>query len=215
VITDAQAQAVTEAAKTTGEIVKAAGGLGSYLAKVFGSIPEDTLGLIVGDWLAHKRRRHLAVLEDNTVRKLEEVDAQRLTEPSPSILIPLLQGAIDEGRAELQDLWASLLANAMVDGGKRVRRDYFDAVRQMEPLDATVLDVVARSPNQGAGDSEMLRIAIAFIEQERQRLGIPYDDLAIATGKLVKLDCLTPPRPHYPASLTPFGRGLLMACKPP
>jgi hypothetical protein len=48
-----EARAVAEVAKTTGEIVKAAGGLGSYLAKVFGSIPEDTLGVSV-----YRRPRH-------------------------------------------------------------------------------------------------------------------------------------------------------------
>ncbi len=133
-----EARAVAEVAKTTGEIVQAAGGIGAYLARVFGSIPENLLNLMVGDWLEHKRRRHLADLEERTARHLEGIATERLTEPSPSVLIPLLQAAVDEGRPALQALWAALLANAMVDGGKRVRRDYFEAVRQMEPVDALV-----------------------------------------------------------------------------
>jgi hypothetical protein len=43
-MSDEQAKAVQEVAKTTGEIVKAAGGVGSYLARVFGSIPTICLG---------------------------------------------------------------------------------------------------------------------------------------------------------------------------
>jgi hypothetical protein len=206
-ITDAEAQAVTAVANTTGEVVKAAGGLGSYLAKTFGSIPEDTLGLIGGDWLSHKRRRHLATLEANTVRHFEGVDAQRLTEPSPSILIPLLQAAVDEGRAELQDLWAALLANAMVDGGRRVRRDYFDAVRQMEPVDALVLDIIGCAHRDtGAHEIEPM------IAQQLANRAISTDDYAIALLKLKKLDCVND---QWPPRLMPFGRGLLLACAPP
>src|SRR5579872_7200682 len=131
-MSDAQAGAVAEVARTTGEIVKAAGGFGSYLARIFQSIPDDVLGLLVGDWLQHKRRRHLAVLEVNTANILEGIAAEGFSEPSPSVVIPLLQAAVDEGRPELQAMWAALLANAMVDDGKRVRRDYFEAVRRME-----------------------------------------------------------------------------------
>jgi len=136
------------------EIVKAAGGMGTYLGRVVGSIPDNLLGLIAGDWLEHKRRRHLALLEANTARILEGIAEERLTEPSPSVVIPLLQAAVDEGRPELQALWAALLANAMLDGGRRVRRDYFDAVRQMEPSDALVLDLMGR--NTRLSDSEFV-----------------------------------------------------------
>jgi hypothetical protein len=165
------------------------------------------------------------------VRFLEGIDTERLTEPSPSVLIPLLQAAVDEGRAELQDLWAALLANAMVDGGRRVRRDYFDAVRQMEPMDALVFDIIARRPNPHSNEIVTADADVRFIEHQRMELGILPDDLAIAVAKLVKLGCVFerhpipifpnaassgPPEPRaYPPSLTPFGRGLLAACKPP
>jgi len=66
-----------EQAKAIGAVVKVAGGIGKYLANVVGSIPEDLLGLVVGDWLQHKRRRHLAVLTENTRRILESVEVER------------------------------------------------------------------------------------------------------------------------------------------
>jgi hypothetical protein len=64
-------------------------GFSAYIARIFESIPDNLLGLMVGDWLAHKRRRHLAILEANTEGILEGIAADRLTEPSPSVLIPL------------------------------------------------------------------------------------------------------------------------------
>jgi hypothetical protein len=214
-----EARAVTEVAKTAGEIVKAAGGFGAYLAKVVGSVPEDLLGLGVGDWLHHKRLRHIAVLEDNTARLIESIAAahpERLSEPSPSVLIPLLQAAVDEGRPELQALWAALLANAMLDGGKKVRRDYFEAVRQMEPVDALVLDVIARRLNPRATEDVTLwQMENDFIDRERVKLAILPDDMVIARRKLAKLDCIENWEGRRPPDLTAFGRGLLAACRPP
>jgi hypothetical protein len=202
VMTD-EAKAVAEVAKTAGEVVKAAEGLGSYLARVLGSIPDNLLGLAGGDWLEHKRRRHIAILEDNTARLLEGIritEPQRLTEPSPSVLIPLLQAAVDESRPELQELWAALLANAMLDGGKRVRRDYFEAVRKMEPVDAMVLDMVGRHPGSGA--------IWGVLDADLQRLGFSPNDLTISLDKLESLHCLM-----RPVQLTAFGRGLLASCQ--
>ena len=207
-----EAHAVAEVAKTTGEIVKAAGGMGSYLARVVGSIPEDLSGLLVGDWLGHKRRRHVAVLEADTTRLLEGIAAERLSEPSPSILIPLLQAAVDESREELQALWAALLANAMVDDGKRVRRDYLEALRQMEPVDALVIDVISRNPNRGSSDLMAIQENIRFAEQEQVRLGIAANEWAIASGKLFQLGLLSNAHLGPPAA-TPFGMGFMEACK--
>src|ERR1700722_2544443 len=208
-MSDEQAKAVQEVAKTTGDIVKAAGGLGSYLARVFGSIPDNLLGLVVGDWLEHKRRRHLRLLEVNTARLLEDdVGSERITEPNPAILIPLLQSAADESEPELQAMWAALLANAMLDGGLQVRPDYIEVLRKLAPLDVLMLERLAL---QGAIDE-------------------PTDeDEIISAEALVGRNCVvrfSTPRDeyhyydeshqeHYYKSkyyLTPFGRGLVAAC---
>jgi hypothetical protein len=56
-----------------------------------------------------------------------------------SIALPILQGAADEDRDELVDLWARLLANAMDPKLNSVRHSFIDAVKRMDPLDAVVL----------------------------------------------------------------------------
>jgi hypothetical protein len=151
-VSDEQAKAVQEVAKTTGEIVKAAGGVGTYLTRVLGSVPENLLGLAVGDWLEHKRRRHLRTLELNTARILESVDAERITEPNPALLLPLLQSAADEAEPELQEMWAALLANAMLDDRRRVRADYIETLKQMSPIDAAVLAEMSRGEDEALRD---------------------------------------------------------------
>ncbi len=206
-----EARAVAEVAKTTGEIVKAAGGIGSYLARVFQSVPDNALGLMGGDWLDHKRRRHLAMLEANTARILEGIAADRLTEPSPSVLIPLLQAAVDEGRPELQSLWAALLANAMVDGGGKVRRDFFDAVKRMEPADAFVLNAMGEIVAPGNVE---VRQALNRLHDAGTNAGISQMGMAVSLDALVTLRCfaLNDSGRHV---LSPFGHLLLDACRPP
>jgi hypothetical protein len=210
-ITDSQAQAVTAVANTTGKAIDLVGDIGAFLNRTVGSIPANLIRVGGGDWLNEVAVRNLARMRAKTAQILENVGRDRITEPSPSIVLPLLQTAADESREQLQDLWAALLANAVVDGGKRVRRDYFDAVRQLEPSDALLLDIVRRQPwgdfsAQGHSDRA------AFLEREIAAAGLVGDDLWISVDKLRQLRCLDRP---WPGELLSFGKGLVAACQPP
>jgi hypothetical protein len=57
-----------------------------------------------------------------------------------ALALPLLQGAADEDRDELTDLWARLLAAAMdPNRSRRVRQSIVEAVKRMDPLDAIIV----------------------------------------------------------------------------
>ncbi len=131
-------QAVTN---TPVEFIEAAGGLGCYLHQIIRAIPAELLGLQAEGWLKQRRTRNLARLEAETTRILQGMAKERLTEPSPSVVVPLLQECVDEGRESLQGFWVALLANVMVDGGRKVRREFFEVARRMEPADALLLDI--------------------------------------------------------------------------
>ena len=148
-----------------------------------------------------RRRRR----QQPTTRILEGIAAERLVEPSPTVLIPLSQAAVDEGRPELQAMWAALMANAMVDGGKWVRRDYFAVLRQLEPPDVLVIDMVRRQPEHAVIDNARR----AFLDSEIERLGLPDAELWISIQKLRRLECLGP---TWLGDLTHFARGLMTAC---
>ena len=178
---------------------------------MFQSIPDNLLGLMVGDWLDHKRRRHLAVLEANTAHIVEGIAIERLTEPSPSILIPLMQAAVDEGRSELQGLWAALLANAMVDGGRKVRRDFFEAVKRMEPADALILTVASEIWPRVQGNTAAMA---SQIRDRGRQLGMSDNDVQISIDALVALRCFWLNSSNQPI-VTAFGSALLDACRPP
>lgn len=228
-----------EETRAATELIKAAGGVGAYVAKVFGSIPEDALGLVVGDWLNHQRRRNLAKLEVNTSTILKEIKHEALTEPSPSVLIPLLQAAADESREELQSLWATLLANAMTDGGRKARRAFVEALKAMDPADAQVLDIcnrikvrsrtelteeAQRTKIRGTStraerrslEAAQARAIHGFIASELKKLSLTETDFRTSVFTLCRLGCIIDnPRPYGRPELTIFGRALLNACLPP
>jgi hypothetical protein len=63
-------------------------------------------------------------------------------EPIPASLtvaLPILEGAADEDRDELADLWARHLANTLDPSLNTVRHWFIDAVKKMDPPDAIVL----------------------------------------------------------------------------
>lgn len=215
VLSDEEAKATQEVAKTTSKALDVVSGAGSALVgSTIAAVPGDLIGVLGADWLHEKRRRNRARMEAKTATILDQIDQTRLSEPSPAMVLPLLEASSDEDREELQDLWAALLANAMVDGGRRVRRDYFETVRRMEPMDAVVLDIISRRPNPHTNEMGAVQVDRDFFAWERQHVSMSADDWIISIDKLDRLGCVKPDRAAVP-SLTAFGRGLLVACKPP
>jgi Abortive infection alpha len=206
-----ETRAIAEVANATGEIVRTARDAGGYLAAVFGSVPHDLVGAMGGDWLHETRRRNIAQLQANTDKLLDAIAVERRTEISGSVFLPLIDACIDEGRPELQALWAALLANAMVDGGRKVRRDFFDAVKRMEPADAHILNALGEIQARGGGNAdEWMR----QLTHEAKKPGISDIDLWVSIEALLELKCFRLHPAHLP-EVTPFGFALLGACHPP
>jgi len=130
-----------ELSKTAGKGIDLAGKAGGYAASVAGRTPHDLIGFLFGDRLYHWRVRQLAALQGRTERVLKERGVLE-TVQNPSVEIPLLEAAIDEGREELMEIWAKLWASAMDPSRKHfVRASLVDTVRKMEPIDATIFKI--------------------------------------------------------------------------
>jgi hypothetical protein len=138
-ISDEQAKAIQEVAKTTGSAFELVSKAGAYVGWVLGTVPADLVGVLGGDWLAQVRIRNLARYWERTKEILRDRGVTETVAVSPSIAIPLLQAAADESREELQELWARLLANAMDPKLNNVRYTFIAAVKAMNPTDALVL----------------------------------------------------------------------------
>jgi hypothetical protein len=146
--------------------------------RALGTIPEDLLGIAVGDWLREKRKLNQARLSENTKKILEARGISPDEEKSsPQLFIAICEAALDEDRPELQDLWARLLA-AAVDATRahRVRANYISIVKQLEPLDALVLTKF--SP----GLAQPARNTIA------QLLSVSPDEVEVSLVNLARLN---------------------------
>ncbi len=179
-----ETKTIEETAKAWGITVDAATKLGGFFSRALGTIPQDALGLIIGDWLHQTRIRTLAWHAQKTEEILRERGIEEKTEPiSPSIAIPLLQAAQDETREELKEVWNTLITNAMdPNRSDAVRRNIIETVKQFEPIDALVLKKAMRLPS-GRNKEEIKLGAL------RNRTDLALDGFDVSVRNLIKLDC--------------------------
>lgn len=229
IISDAEAKAAQEAGRAvtaTAQMgtraIEVVAATGPYIERTIGALAEEVIGAVT-DFVRHQRERTWARMMAKTRLIIEHAGASQLEEPSVSVLRPLLEGAVDEARPELQELWAGLLASAMLPGGgNRVRRAFFDTLRQMEPDDALLFDRVAafehewRNATQPAGmsDIEWRDRKESAYQLARAVQGKSADAIEVAASSLEQLGLAK--RNSYNARLivTPYGKLFRKACSP-
>ena len=138
----ASAKAIEETAKTTGKALDIVHDTGGYLGRVFGDVPTDLVGVLGGAWLSECHIRIRDRFRRRTEQILRERNVQEFIELSPNLAAALIEGAQEEARDELMELWARLPANAMDPKLNSVRQSFIAAVKAMDPLDAVVLRIV-------------------------------------------------------------------------
>jgi hypothetical protein len=189
-----------EQAKLGQEALKLLRGLGSFFEKALGSVPEDLIGFLGGDWLRVRRAENMAKMMSCAKERLE---ARRVKDTKPASLtlaLPILRGAADESREELRDLWARLLAAAMDPSREKdVRQGFAEAIKKMDPLDARLL-VHLRSQKGALPNAEKNTVATEW--------GISMDELSVSLLNLVRIGMMFEPNTVTTAT-TPFGREFL------
>jgi Abortive infection alpha len=191
-----------EQAKLGQELVKAARDSGSYLADIFGDLPKNLLGLLVGDRVKARRIEKAAVLWKKCQERLRDLGVAEPEPPSLKFALPILAAGVDEENEGLQDLWARLLATAM-DPARRdeMRQAFVETVKQMDPMDALVLEVIRK--NGYAPWTPNGRAAIAA------SLSCSDEEVVVSLQHLAKLECITftdSSGPRIMPSLSPFGK---------
>ena len=163
-----------EQAKLSQEIVKAFRDLGSFFGRALGSTPEDLVGYYGGDRLRIRRAENIVKMMYEAQARLAVMGIEETKPATLSIALPILEGAADEDREELVDLWARLLASAMDATKNNVRYSFISSIRKMDPLDAVIVRHIHEKN-------------ILFIERgsadpkTNQRTGI--EDISIAIGR--------------------------------
>jgi hypothetical protein len=95
-----------EQARLGQELVKAARESGSYIADIFGDLPRNLMGLLIGDRVKARRIENAINFSKKLQERLENQAAEE--PPSLKLAIPILAAAIDEENEGLQDLWVEL-----------------------------------------------------------------------------------------------------------
>jgi hypothetical protein len=200
------ARAIEELSKTTGKGLDVVARAGGYAADVVGRTPHNLIAFLFGDRLAHFRIRQLARLQQRTREILSQRGVEE-AEENPSVEIPLLEAAIDEGRDELLDVWAKLWAAAMDPSRKgSVRRSLIDVVKKMEPVDAIVFDICAREARRkGRLGLTAQNFKIDF------KIDFSQDEIIVSIGELGHLGLLSIEGSSVVGYIGPLGRLLAAA----
>jgi hypothetical protein len=205
-ITDDQSKAIAEAAKLGTVVVTEGSNLARYVGRVLGTAPDNAVGLIIGDPLGFVRTaiaHQYDVLLDRILKKRGIKETQPV---SPSVAIPMLRAAYDEGRPELQALWAELIAAAM--DPKRsdlVRLSFIETLKRFDPLDALILK--SRYANPGEVNPNAVTFFSNFLKVER-------DEVQVSVQNLVDLGCVNLDMTGVGYFLLPKGRLLMGVCSP-
>ena len=197
-VSDEQAKAIQEALKTLQ-------GLGGYMKQTFGTVPQDIVGLLGGDYLKVRRAENLFRMIGKAKKKLEDARIDKPDAP-PSLAIPIMIAAADESRDELLDLWAALLA-AAADPKKSAsfRVKFIEVVKQLDPLDPPVLGQLAAG---GSVDYEQLNKISEALRRTNDEVAVSLANLE--TVGLARRGSTRDDAPAYRfVSATPLGRELL------
>jgi len=195
------AKAAQEIAKASSNAIDAAREAAQFFNRVLGNPIADAVGMTVGDPL-----RFVRILSiDWYSRKVEEIlktrGSKKLAGAPPRLAIEILDAAQDETRDELRELWARLIANAMDETTcKTVRIEFVSILKQLNPLDALVLQKLAAHAN--------------FISpyQFSQAQHLDSNDAATSFLYLYDLKCLQQnTTSNYEFMLSPRGLALLKA----
>jgi Abortive infection alpha len=170
-----------------------------------GDLPKDLLGLLVGDRVKAKRIERIAILWESTRERLRDRGIADPEPPSLKYATPILQAAADEENQELQDLWSRLLAAAM--GPSRadsMRQSFIHTVKQMDPMDALVLDAVRENGNETWNTNGRDVIARKF--------SCAHEEVIVSLQHLFDLDCIffrDDGGPRIQPYMKPFGTLLM------
>jgi hypothetical protein len=186
-------------------IVEAGHKLAGYLGRVLGTVPDDAVGLVIGDPLRFVRTAIASQYDTLLTTLLVERGVNEPQPVTPALAIPLLRAAYDESRPELQELWARLLAAAMDPArAGSVRQSFIAAISQLDPLDARVLVWMS-----GFSGPEIINLG----DRASKELNASQDEIQISFFNLAKVGCIShdAQRSQHPI-LVAFGRKLLSAC---
>jgi hypothetical protein len=181
-IDEASAKAIAEASILGGKVVDAGTAAGGWLSGVLGRLPHNLVGLI-DDRVVQYRARRWVEMNEHLDRILVARGVKERIEPSFTVVLPLIEAALDENREELKDLWNRLLANASDPSrSSRVRASFIEIAKKLDPLDALIVQKMSGAGPIAPNARDFLHAA----------LSVPIREIMVSFGNLTELGLVSP-----------------------
>jgi Abortive infection alpha len=204
-------------------------GLGELISRVVGAPLEQAAG-ILRDVLGQIRFELSLRLLERAQRKVKAAgfEQQELGQVDLTKLFPILEWGSIATDDSMQERWASLLANAIVDP-EGFSHSSAEILRQLDPLDARMLDLLYErsggTPNRDGGYfasgwvagsfDHQLGLGAGTVKQARLdnlvRLGLAFHP----TARLGRIKANRPPIERDKIGLSALGAVFVAACWPP
>lgn len=141
---DEQAKAVQETAKFGQKAIEATADASGFIVRIFGPAIEQYAGALA-DTAAAFRLVNRARIVEKTRAQLDKLGVKNIDTIQPRYFGPLFQAISDESDEEIQDVWATYIANALNPENLSVKanRQLIEIIRQFEPHDLRVLSAIS------------------------------------------------------------------------
>ncbi|MGB0906571.1 MAG: hypothetical protein ACPGVT_03675 [Maricaulaceae bacterium] len=123
-MSDEEAKAKQEIAKTTGKGIDLAEKAGGFFSRVFGLPIEDTVGALWGDKIRTFRIKNAIDLANSVQEKMDQNDITDVRVVAPKIAIPLIESASLEDDPIIIEMWENLLLSAVNSAEEEIDKNY-------------------------------------------------------------------------------------------
>ena len=182
-MSDEEAKAIQEVAKTTGKGIDAAEKAGGFFSRVFGQPIEDTVGMYWGDKVRARRIERAIDLSVSVQEKLENAAISNIRTLPDKIAIPLIEQATLEDDPVLKEMWGKLVAASLDPLERQIEKEHINVLGNMSSRDAMVLQALYERRYVG-GNYHSDR----YDEDELKEKGIMHSFYHGYLDKVLKLD---------------------------
>jgi hypothetical protein len=186
-------KAAAEAAKFGTKALDVTEKVLSFVGKVFRE-PVDQVSGIISDRLKLFRWQRQVRMADKVGEILQSRNIKDTIAVPPKFALPILEAASLEENDDLQNLWATLLANAMdPKSGIKIEYSYIDILKSLNPTDVKLLNTFygVLEKQQGVDWSKISSYPIKK-EQMIAVLELSEQNYYMSVCNLFRVQCLAP-----------------------
>lgn len=224
-LSDEEAKAVQEIAKTISNYEPALRELGGFFGMVLGR-PAEQVGGLVGDLFSALRIELALRFKRRVDRMMTEQGLDGPKEPvAIGVVYPLLEAASLEEEDDIQEMFAQLLVNAVsAHSDMAILKSFVSVLKTMSSLEAHILTKLVDAPSEYVLEGHMVITAglpsVYLHHEAENEPQQPGEETLLGLANLMRNGCISGAATWgggismRMVSVTPFGFALIKACRP-